>query len=175
MEFDIAISRALNSIVGISYWSDLLLFFIADYLEYFLILGVFAYWLLERKSNKNAHRNLLLFVFSVVLSRGMITEIIRYFWYRERPFFTIPDLWIVVPQLALPSFPSGHAAMYFAIAFVMYHLNKRIGSWYFVFAALISLSRVVLGFHYLTDIVAGFLVAWFSVAVIKKIFTYRLE
>jgi undecaprenyl-diphosphatase len=54
-----------------------------------------------------------------------------------------------------PSFPSGHAAGSFAFASFVFVLNRRAGAPLLVVAALIALSRVALGVHYPSDVLAG--------------------
>ena len=52
-------------------------------------------------------------VAAVILSRGIITEIIRFFWHRSRPFVEqnfIP----MISHADSASFPSGHATFFFA-------------------------------------------------------------
>ena len=59
-----------------------------------------------------------------------------------------------------PSFPSDHAAVAFAIAFGVLAFSRRIGILFLVAATLIGLSRIALGLHYPSDVIAGVLVGW---------------
>ena len=79
---------------------------------------------------------------------------------RPRPFAEIEAL---IPLIAKPtdfSFPSGHTTASFAVALVMLRmLPKKIGIPAVVLAALVAFSRLYLGVHYPTDVLAGFVVA----------------
>ena len=74
---------------------------------------------------------------------------------RPRPCDTSDRLQISVAPLDKYSFPSGHTlhAVTFAILFA-HHFPGTV--WLVVpFAALVMMSRLVLGLHYLTDVLAG--------------------
>ena len=74
---------------------------------------------------------------------------------RERPFIRHPGINLAMPPLDRYSFPSGHTlhAVNFAWQAVA-HFPML--AWTLVpAAALIALSRVVLGLHYPTDVLAG--------------------
>jgi undecaprenyl-diphosphatase len=78
---------------------------------------------------------------------------------RVRPCVGLP--WVhalVFPAPTDPSFPSGHAAGAFAVAAYVavetrVHLGIKVAL--FVVASGIAISRVVLGVHYPSDVVAG--------------------
>jgi len=77
---------------------------------------------------------------------------------RPRPYHAVPGLF---PLGALPadwSFPSGHACSSFAAATAMALTFGKKGAWCFVLAALIALSRIYVGVHYPSDVLAGALV-----------------
>lgn len=107
---------------------------------------------------------------AAVLSRGILTPLIRFVYHRPRPFVALPDIHILVNQNpAEASFPSGHAAFLFAIAFAVWLYNKKIGGIFIVAALLTTFARIYAGVHYPVDILGGILVAAISVFVIYKL------
>jgi undecaprenyl-diphosphatase len=57
------------------------------------------------------------------------------------------------------SFPSGHAARAFSLAILAIGLGPIWLAWVLVFwAPLVGLARVILGVHYLSDVVVGFII-----------------
>ncbi|MSU56498.1 MAG: phosphatase PAP2 family protein [Candidatus Taylorbacteria bacterium] len=78
----------------------------------------------------------------------------RLFVHRPRPFVADPNIHALISETSY-SFPSGHAAFFFALSTTVYLYNKRWGVWFFVASAVIGLARVMAGVHYLTDIAGG--------------------
>lgn len=77
---------------------------------------------------------------------------------RVRPYNAIEGLIPIVSKPSEFSFPSGHAASSFASASVYYRkLPKKYGVPAVVIAVVISLSRLYVGVHYPTDVLAGFI------------------
>ena len=173
MGIDAAIVQALNGWIGKSALFDALVVFVTNDLGIILIALACWYCWTRRRGDQNAGRNFLFLLSSVIVSRLLFTEIIRFFWYRPRPFLVMP-VHLIVSQVATASFPSGHASTYCALAFGMYLLDKKWGTWYILCATLIALSRVILGVHYMSDVIAGALVAYASVMLMRKLFSYRI-
>lgn len=74
---------------------------------------------------------------------------------RPRPFETLTALTTLVKHPADYSFPSGHACSSFASAFAVTLGYGRRGAWIYIVAALIAVSRVYVGVHYPSDVLAG--------------------
>ena len=94
---------------------------------------------------------------AAVLSRGIITEVIRLFWYRTRPFVE-QNFVPLIPHADTASFPSGHATFFFAIGTVLYLHNKKAGMVFLLGSAVIVIARVLAGAHWPSDVIAGALI-----------------
>lgn len=164
-EADLFLFKLVNQFAGKWFWLDNLAVFFARYFEFFLIglLVLFLavnfkkYWKMVAQS----------FV-AAILSRLVITEFIRWLWWRPRPFTLQHDVRFLLEATSAASFPSGHAAFYFALATVVYFYNKKAGILFFISAFLISLARVFSGIHWPTDILAGAIVGVFSAWLVFK-------
>jgi len=78
---------------------------------------------------------------------------------RPRPFTTYPDIIIKKGKGGSYSFPSGHTTMAFATAT---SLSLSFPKWYvivpsYTYAAAVAYSRMYLGVHYPSDVLAGIL------------------
>jgi undecaprenyl-diphosphatase len=87
---------------------------------------------------------------------------------RPRPFAVCPQIRACAHTLDEFSFPSGHTLHAVAYAVLLNYHYPTTGPLVWVFAALIAASRVVLGLHYPSDVLAGALtgLATGSVAIV---------
>lgn len=163
--------EAINQWAGKFFWLDALAVFFARYFEFFLI---FVLLVFLAKDYKKYWKILLEAAIAAVLARFVIVEVIRWLLPSPRPFVenNVNLLFNYDPSAA--SFPSGHAAFYFAIAAVVYFYNKKAGIFFFISAFLISLARVFAGVHWPSDILAGAIVGIFSGWLVSKV-TKRLR
>ncbi|MBI4225125.1 MAG: phosphatase PAP2 family protein [Candidatus Sungbacteria bacterium] len=149
MNFDTSLFFALNNLAGRSYGTDLLIVFFAQYFAYIATI----IFLITAYRSRNRFAALWLPLISALIARAGITELIRFFYHRPRPFTAFQ-----VHQLLSDSawsFPSGHAAFFFALATGVWLYDKKWGTALFLVAAVITTSRVIAGVHYPSDILAG--------------------
>ena len=97
----------------------------------------------------------------------LANQVISHLWDRPRPYATHAALTHLLSARSTdPSFPSDHAAAAFAIAFAVFAFSRRAGALFLAAATLISLSRIALGMHYPSDVVAGMLVGLGSATLV---------
>ena len=99
----------------------------------------------------------------------LVDQVVAHAWDRSRPYTAHPgaDHLLSTPS-ADPSFPSDHAAAAFAIAFAVLAFSRRGGLLFLAGATLIGLSRVALGMHYPSDVLAGTVVGWCAAMLVTR-------
>ena len=126
---------------------------------------LFAYWWLwfeGGETRRAAQRRILISMLlagiaALFVARGL-ADVLPF---RVRPMFAgipynPPSMHIVSDYENWSSFPSDHAAMYFALALGVFMLWRAMGAMLMTYASVwICLPRVYLGLHYPTDIIAG--------------------
>tara|TARA_B100000315_G_C14229462_1_gene430229 strand:+ start:162 stop:629 length:468 start_codon:yes stop_codon:yes gene_type:complete len=125
--------------------------FLGEYLGHILLVGLLVFWWENRKK----YPRLLWGLFAAaILSRGIVTELIRFFWERPRPFVE-QNITPFIEHVASPSFPSGHATLFFALGTALFLYNKTAGVVFLLGAAILSSARVFAFLHWPSDIIGG--------------------
>lgn len=104
---------------------------------------------------------------SLLLSRGLLTEVIRFFYDRPRPFVELGFTPLIAESSS--SFPSGHAAFFFALSAVLFSVNRTWGWWFFALSLLNGIARVYAGVHWPSDILGGAVIGVFSFLAVQKL------
>ncbi|WP_291125371.1 phosphatase PAP2 family protein [Flavobacterium sp. UBA6031] len=123
--------------------------------------------LLEKDS---ANKQKAIFVGVSVITATAIATLLKYAVNRPRPFITYPYL-DKVTDGGSPSFPSGHTSDAFALAT---SLSIAYPKWYviapsFAWAGAVGFSRMDLGVHYPSDVLAGAILGAGSAYVCYKV------
>jgi len=141
----------------------------------YIVLVIFL-WLIHRRSDA-------INVTIVAVSSTLLMVLLKQFFHRQRPELPL------IKTLTNFSFPSGHALCSFIFCSVIIYLvdkSKLDLKWKWLFSILlvlfsiaIGISRIVLRYHYATDVIAGFCVgfAWviFSLWMERKLTPRKVE
>ena len=102
-----------------------------------------------------------------VVAVWVTSGVIKMLAHLPRPYVAHPEIKALFTLSPHASFPSGHATLFFALAFAIYRYHKKTGMIFFIFAVLISVARVAAGVHYAFDVLGG--------AVLGIIGTWAIE
>lgn len=163
MNIDSFIFQLSERIVGQFSFLDSVIIFSGTYLPYIVFAGIIG-WLIFNWNQKT----LLYLIGAALLSRIVVVEAIRFIWERSRPFVQegiIP----LISHSASASFPSGHAAFFFALSFVIYLNNKKAGIVFLTLSSIIVIARVLSGIHWFSDVVVGAVIGIVAGYLILKI------
>jgi undecaprenyl-diphosphatase len=124
---------------------------------FFAILGV-LFFARGKWASRNGRHGVAAAGFSALLALG-VAQVISHLWERPRPYIAHPkDSHLFIPGSHDPSFPSDHATAAFAIAVSIWLRHRRAGWLALGLATILSVSRVAVGTHYPTDVLAGALI-----------------
>lgn len=108
--------------------------------------------LLFRKTRRGGFAVLLALVCNLFITNVWLKNAVE----RVRPYDMIEGLRSLIGEVSSWSFPSGHTSSSFAAAVaVALTFGRKIGVPAIILAVLISLSRLYIGVHYPTDVLAG--------------------
>ncbi len=119
--------------------------------------------------------NFFITSFFYILAVGLVTQIGKHVIGRSRPNYTNLDQGSEFNFFTLNSnfhsFPSGHSSTIFIVCFIVAVTFPKLKYFFYFLSSIIALSRVVVGAHFFTDIIAGALLA----LIMFKILNYLLE
>ncbi len=160
--FNQIVFQWIHGLAGRNIIIDDLGVFFANWLPYLMGLG----FLLLAAYQPGWKRKLYVFIegaLATILARGIVTEALRFFYFHPRPF----DFYGFTPLIpeSGSSFPSGHMTFFFALALVVWYVNRTWGAWYLVLSSIVGVARIYVGVHWPLDILGGaaigLLCGWF--------------
>lgn len=122
--------------------------------EYFLVpLAALLVWRLDKRGERKTAYLLVTWI----LTAEVLLQLLKVLFHRPRP-----EVFFGLSSAETYSFPSGHSfvpAVYFGILAAILGAGRQGRAAVIVAAALLGCSRVYLGYHYPSDVVAGWALA----------------
>jgi undecaprenyl-diphosphatase len=156
--------------------------------RFWIIPGIIGAGLFIFFKRKTAFLVIALSLITVGVSDPVCNRIIKPHFHRLRPCnekVDIPGGNFLLGRKTSASFPSSHAMNMFAQAmlFALLYRKKKVAITAFVFAAIISFSRIYVGAHYPLDVfcgalfgvVCGWLVYGLFAEIRKRFFEHKIE
>jgi undecaprenyl-diphosphatase len=150
---------------------DWLMPFITEKYHWFPVWGLLIVLLLW-KGGSQGRIMLLLIIPIILLSDQISAHVIKPLVARPRPCIVLPDVHLLTNARTSFSFPSAHAANFFALAAFLSYFYKKYRWWYYFIAALVAYSRIYIGIHYPFDAIAGALLGIICAYLVIYIWQY---
>lgn len=126
--------------------------FLGDHALVWIIIGLLLLF-----SKKYTKYGFILFL-SLILGYLLGNGVLKILFARIRPFDMYNFGTLLISRPSGFSFPSDHALLSFASAFVLLKANKKFGIAAYILASILAFSRLYLFVHFLTDILGGIII-----------------
>lgn len=167
MNIDLYLFNLINGLAGRWVWLDYFAMFCADYLGYILILILVVFL---AKDYKKYWKMIFEAVIAAGLTKFIVAELIRLFWFRSRPFVALNFVPLINQSPKEAAFPSGHSSFFFALSTIIYFYNRKLGILFYIATFFIVISRVFVGVHWPFDVLAGALLGITMGWLLNKLF-----
>lgn len=161
---DSFISKKINSFAGRWKWLDVLAIFCAKYLPYLLLAILIIFSVLNR-------RYYILFypLLSAFFAIFVVNKLIYLFYKEARPS-ELKETKTLISVPKNPSFPSRHAAFFFAASFSLFLYDVFLFQVFILCSCIIGVARVFTGVHWLKDILGGVITGFLSAIIVYYLF-----
>jgi undecaprenyl-diphosphatase len=153
----------INSLAGHNHLLDEIMILSAKTTPFIFALILIYLWFTKRKNES-------LFAFYAGMLGLFINWLISSVYFHPRPFMVHMGKMLIYYKPET-SFPSDHATLTFAIAFMllMFKSTRIIGIFAFLLSLLCGVARVYVGVHWPFDIIGGFFVGLISAVIIYSL------
>lgn len=136
--------------------------FIAEFMVYFLVLGVIFIWFTRNKQS----RMMIVCATITFVFAEIIGKIVGKFHSNNQPFAELTNVNKLIEKAVDNSFPSDHTILFYSFCVSFWLFRK--GWWFLwvILAFLVGISRIWVGVHYPADILVGAIISIISSSIV---------
>lgn len=123
--------------------------------KHWLIAYIFFWFILFFNGGKKGKVIAVSLIFLIAITDQISSNLLKNYFGRIRPCHVLEQINLLIGCSKTFSFPSSHAVNNFSVALFLYKFYPKFKWIYFTIAALMAFSRVVVGVHYPSDVIAG--------------------
>jgi undecaprenyl-diphosphatase len=164
---DYKLFKALNQLAGRFPLLDKIMILTSNRARY-VFLFVLAILLIRSGEKRKAAKNAVV----AMLAAYLTNLFIRMFSFKPRPFLN-HRVGILIPSKMDSSFPSKHTILVFAVSTSLFFYNKTIGTILAALSLLTGISRVWLGHHYPSDIIASAMMGSIISFIVDRLSSFK--
>lgn len=172
IQFDHNITSHITAFIPHNFLFDVIFsFFSLHGLTVIIWIILFCLFWYRKYKDKTHQHFFLAFATSFGMTSILVNYVLKNIFIRTRPC-----IYQVLFAYGCPtnySFPSAHASVAFSGAVVFGYFDPKRKWLYYGIAGLISISRIYLGYHYVSDVVFGALIGFFIAKATIKILSSR--
>lgn len=169
--FDVHVFYAINHLAAVTPYLNPVMVIFAKYAPEMYALLFILGWFMTPRDDANTRQHLVTSALSGIIAI-MISTMIGHLYYRPRPFIALPhgSVHQLVSHAPDSSFPSTHASGVFGFASGLWSRRPKLLRYLFTtIAIIVSFSRVYVGVHWPTDVLAGMVIGIASGYIAKML------
>lgn len=171
MNIDLNIFKLINNLADRNPVLDQFFILLTDFSPFIIALAFVWIWFFK-KGDKRTNQKIVVFAVLVAVLAVGINYFINMLYFRPRPFVDGAFTLLIDKEADSPSFPSNHATGAFAVAIAILAKDRKLGWGLMVLAILIAISRIFVGVHYPTDVLAGAAIAFIAFFIVQTIMNF---
>lgn len=165
-QIDLLLFQAINGLAGRFPALDRAAAILTVYAPIWFGAGFLLLWM-RRSPQRDKRRRAIIYAVVAGCLALLLNALIAWAVDRPRPYLELPqEVNLLVDPVPLDSFPSAHASGSLAFATVMVTAGREIGWAFGALGILVALSRIYVGVHWPTDVLASLLIGLGSGAAV---------